>query len=211
MGVDPLRPGVLLDRDGVVNEMVYDADHGLVDSPARPDQLRLLPGAGAAIARLNAAGLPVAIVSNQPGIAKGKTTAALLDEVTRRLHALLAEQDARVDAVYYCLHHPQARLAEFRMTCDCRKPGSGLLVKAAADLDLDLRRSFMVGDGVTDVQAGRRAGCRTVWLGALKCDVCRLMRDDEATPDFMAPDLAAAVDLILTAGSDPQRETERCR
>src|SRR4051794_22929050 len=122
MGVDSLTPAVFLDRDGVINAMWYDAEHGTVDSPSNPSQFRLLAGAAAAIARLNAVHLPVIVVSNQPGIAKGKLVPTLLDQITARMHELLAAEGAHVDAVYYCLHHPDAHVREYHATCDCRKP-----------------------------------------------------------------------------------------
>jgi D-glycero-D-manno-heptose 1,7-bisphosphate phosphatase len=205
VGVGPLRRAVFLDRDGVVNAMWYDPEHGTVDSPARPDQWRLLDGAGAAIARLNAAGFLVVIVSNQPGIAKGKMVPALLEAITARMHEDLAAAGARVDAVYYCLHHPEAAVADYRRVCDCRKPAPGLLRRAAADLGIALEASYMIGDGVTDVQAGNRAGCRTIWIGTHKCDVCGLMRADDATPHVMTPTLDGAVDHVLSAVAVPER------
>ena len=104
----PTRRAVFLDRDGTLNEMVYDRDHGLVDSPVRPDQLRLLPGAAEAVRRINEMGLLAIIVSNQPGIAKGKTSLALLEATTVRLRSeMAATAGAVLDGVYYCLHHPE--------------------------------------------------------------------------------------------------------
>lgn len=197
MGVGPLRRAVFLDRDGVVNAMWYDPEHGTVDSPAHPDQLQVLPGVPAAIARLTAAGFAVAIVSNQPGIAKRKLVPRLLDAITERLRETLEAEGARLDGVYYCLHHPDAVVEAYRAVCDCRKPAPGLIRRAAAELDVDLPSSYMIGDGVTDVQAGRRAGCRTVWIGSRKCDVCRLMQEEDTRPDLVAPDLPHAVNLIL--------------
>lgn len=126
-----MKRGVFLDRDGVVNRMVYDAEHGTVDSPANPDQLEMLPGAAEAVRALNDLGLPVIVVSNQPGIAKGKMTLALQEAITSKLQAGLAAAGAHLDGVYYCLHHPDAALPEYRIRCDCRKPKPGLLLRAA--------------------------------------------------------------------------------
>lgn len=191
--------GVFLDRDGVINRMVYDAEHGTVDSPANPSQFELLPGVAAAVRALNDLGLRVVVVSNQPGIAKGKMTPALLDAITAKMKAGLVEADARLDGVYYCLHHPEAQLARYRQRCDCRKPQPGLLRQAAGDLQIDLGRSWMIGDGLVDVQAGRRAGCKTIWLGALKCDVCQLARAQDSWPDLVAGNLLEAARLIEKA------------
>lgn len=195
-----MHRGVFLDRDGVINAMVYDAEHGLVDSPANPEQFRLLPNVAPALRLLRAAGWRVAVVSNQPGIAKGKLTPALLDAITERMHAQLAAEDARLDGVYYCLHHPDAALAEYRLECACRKPQPGLLQQAAADLQIDLARSVMVGDGVTDVQAGRAAGCRTVFIGLRKAYLWVAFERGAAFPDWFAGSLFQAVEWIRKAG-----------
>jgi len=191
-----MKRGVFLDRDGVINRMVYDAEHGTVDSPTNPDQFELLPGAAEAIRMLNEMGLPVVVVSNQPGIAKGKMTATLLEAITAKMCTGLAAVGARLDGIYYCLHHPEAALPEYRVQCECRKPKPGLLQRAANELGLSLANSWMVGDGLTDVLAGKAAGCTTVWLGTLKCDVCQLAREKDAIPDWVASDLPEAVRMI---------------
>ena len=191
-----MRKAVFLDRDGVINAMVYDADHGLVDSPANPDQFALLPGAGQAVRTLNEMGWLTIVVSNQPGIAKGKLTPTLLDAITSKMHEELAQEGTRLDAVYYCLHHPDAVLDEYRVTCECRKPKPGLILQAAADLDVDLHRAYMIGDGVVDVQASRAAGCRTIFIGRRKCDVCRMFYENGGLPDHFVSNLSEAVAII---------------
>jgi len=192
------RRAVLIDRDGVINGMHYDPEHGLIDSPNHPDQFHLLPGVGAAIARLNELGFVTAVVSNQPGLAKGKMTRDVLDRITAKMLAGLRADGARVDGVYYCLHHPDARLPEYRIACECRKPRAGLLLQAAEELDLDLSASYMIGDGITDVQAGLAAGCTSIWIGRWKCDNCQAMEREGAVPHHAAQDLPQAVQLILT-------------
>lgn len=186
----------MLDRDGVINPMWYDPDHGTIDSPYRMEQFSLLPGAGEAIRRFRRLGFAVAVVSNQPGIGKGKVSAELLQQITDYMERLLAEEGASVDAIYYCLHHPAALLPEYRVDCDCRKPLPGLLLRAGQELDLDLTRSYMIGDGMTDVQAGQAAGCTTVWLGHWKCDICATMGSAAIKPDMVAENLAEASNLI---------------
>jgi D-glycero-D-manno-heptose 1,7-bisphosphate phosphatase len=143
----------LLDRDGTINVKAPEGEY--VESPG---EVRLLPGAAAAIARLNARGIPVVVVTNQRGIALGRMTEADLAAVHARLDELLAAEGARVDAYYHCPHE--------RGECDCRKPGTAMLERAAAEHGLDLRRAVMIGDAESDVEAGRRVGARTVLLGA---------------------------------------------
>ncbi|MEJ2568564.1 MAG: HAD family hydrolase, partial [candidate division WOR-3 bacterium] len=194
---------VFLDRDGVLNRLVCQRRTGIIDSPFTARQFELLPGAGAAVKRLNKLGLKTVVVSNQPGIAKGNFTAAVLDAKTRKLERALGRQGARLDGIYYCLHHPQAASPKYRKRCRCRKPKPGLLQLAARALDVDLRRSFMVGDNLTDVEAGKSAGCTTIFIGDWKCDWCRFMKAKNRTPDHIVPDLPAASRLIskIVAGT----------
>lgn len=191
---------VFLDRDGTLNEMVYDADHGTVDSPTHPEQLSLLPGAAEAVRRINELGLLAVVVSNQPIVAKGKASLGLLEQTTLRLRDVLAAAGAVLDGVYYCLHHPRARADAYRQACACRKPGAALLQQAAHAHGIDLARSYMVGDGLNDVAAGRAAGCRTVWIGNARWDWARVaVAEGVPDPDWIADDLREAVEVIAVA------------
>ncbi len=145
---------VFLDRDGTLIEEV--------DYLASPDEVRLIPGAADAVARLNALGVPVVVVTNQAGVARGYFPESGVAEVHARLDRLLAERSAHVDRYYVCPHHPTEGAAPYRRECDCRKPRPGLLLRAAAELGLDLAASCMVGDKLSDLEAGAAAGCRTV-------------------------------------------------
>jgi D-glycero-D-manno-heptose 1,7-bisphosphate phosphatase len=191
-----MQRAVFLDRDGVLNAMVYHREFGTVDSPAHPDEFELLPGAAEAVRRINEMGLLAVVVSNQPGVAKGRFTLPLLEATTRKLRLSLAAAEARLDAVYYCLHHPRALLPQYRVVCDCRKPKPGLLLKAARELNLDLARSYLVGDGVTDLCAGRAAGTSTVFVNDRKCYYCEQLARQGARPDFWVSTLPEAVAVI---------------
>jgi len=173
---------VFLDRDGVINEDRDDYVKGV-------HELKVYPWVPASVRRLNEAGLPVFVVSNQQAIAKGiigeADLAAMQDEITHRVEA----GGGRISGFYYCRH----LAAEH---CSCRKPAPGMLMEAAREHDIDLSRSFMVGDSERDMIAGRRAGCWTVLVLTGK-----LTRDDVAElscqPDHVAEDLSRAVDYIL--------------
>lgn len=184
------RPAVFLDRDGTITREV--------DYLRDVRQLRLLPGAAGAIARLNKAGLAVVILTNQSGIARGLLTEEGLSRIHQELERRLARHGASVDAIHYCPHHPKATVAKYRRDCDCRKPAAGLLRRAAEGLDLDLARSFVIGDRARDLAPGRSAGCRIVLVrtgyGAQEA------REWSETwrPDRVAANLAAAVNWILT-------------
>jgi D-glycero-D-manno-heptose 1,7-bisphosphate phosphatase len=189
---------VFLDRDGVINPLLYHKDAGIVDSPFTLSQFRVLPHVPRAIRLLNDLGLLVIIVSNQPGIAKKHFDAAMLDRFDRKLHASLKPVGGHLDAVYYCLHHPDAMVKRLRKRCSCRKPGVGLLLQAEKDFGLSLSQSYMVGDGLTDIEAGDRAGCRTIFIGRWKSEYSRFIRPSDLCPTFVAKDLSEAARIIQT-------------
>ena len=179
---------VFLDRDGTLIEEVNYLAH--------PSQVRLIPGAAAAVRRLNAAGVPVVVVTNQAGVARGYFPEGRVAEVHAHLSAVLAADGARVDAYYFCPHHPTAGVGKYKAACACRKPHPGMLVTAAADLRLDLSRSWMVGDKLCDLRAGAAAGCRTVLVRTgYGATVGGPLSTVELRLAGVAADLAAAVDL----------------
>lgn len=187
---------VFLDRDGVINRYVYHAEFGTVDTPANPEEFDLLPGVAEGIAELNELGLAVIVVSNQPGIAKGKLTPWLLDAITEKMRAQLALSGARLDGVFYCRHHPEAVLDGYRADCDCRKPRAGLLFRAAKEHGIDLSESFLVGDDVPDILAGRTAGVTTLLVSPHRCSVCEEFSARGAYPDRVVRDLKEASGVI---------------
>jgi D-glycero-D-manno-heptose 1,7-bisphosphate phosphatase len=188
------RPAVFIDRDGTLLEEV--------DFLTSEEELVLLPGAARAVARLNAAGLPAVVVTNQSGVARG-----LLDEqMLARLHARLAEllraEGASLDLVLYCPHHPELGAPPYRRICDCRKPAPGMLTEAARRLDLDLARSWIVGDDERDLAAGRAVGARGILVATGKgAAVKAALRRDGAPLPLFAADLAQAVEWILAGGA----------
>src|SRR5229473_6899661 len=142
---------VLLDRDGVINALVYHEDAGVIDAPFTRSQFKLLPRVPKAIRLLNDLGLSVAIVSNQPGIAKGHLKPELLKTFERRILSEVRAAGGRINGTYYCLHHPEAKVRKLRQRCHCRKPEIGLLERAAADFGVRLDECYMVGDGISDL------------------------------------------------------------
>ncbi|HEV2523285.1 MAG TPA: HAD-IIIA family hydrolase [Candidatus Acidoferrales bacterium] len=207
---------VFLDRDGVINRYAYDAEFGTVDTPATPEQFELLAGAGEAIAALNQMGLPVIVVSNQPGIAKGKLTQKLLDAITAKMVNELSAAGARLDQVLYCPHHPEATLPEYRIVCDCRKPKPGLLLLAAKEWKFDLAGSFLVGDGVQDILAGTAAGVATILLAPRRCTICEEFESRGAHPHQVTENLSEAVraigEMLTNQGRTrpPSRRVQPC-
>ncbi|HEY2896995.1 MAG TPA: HAD family hydrolase [Gemmatimonadaceae bacterium] len=179
-----LRPALFLDRDGTIN---VDTVH-----VSQPDTVRLIPGAAAAIARVNAAGIPVLVISNQSGIGRGLFTVQEYEAVRASIDDLLKAEGAHVLSTYYCPHSP-----DVEPSCECRKPGPGLYRQAAAEHGIDLARSWYVGDRLRDIQPARTFGGRGILVP----------RDTTPAADVVAArdsfaistSLGAAVDRILSA------------
>jgi len=197
-----MNRAVFLDRDGVINELVYYGEQGIINSPFTMEQVKLFPWAGKAIKKLSRAGYKVVIVSNQPGIAKGHLSHQAFEEIRQKMKTGLAKQGAFVDGEYYCFHHPDGVVEALRANCECRKPKPGLLFQAARELDIDLSRSWMIGDGVIDVKAGKSAGSKSILLGKMKCELCRRLDEENVRPDAIAPNLIEAVDIVLNLGGE---------
>lgn len=188
------RPAVFVDRDGVINELVPDPVSGRTESPLRVDDVRLIPGAAAALRALADGGWRLVGVSNQPGAAKGLISLDELRVIQARVLELLAAEGARFDDFRLCLHHPEGVVSELAGECDCRKPAPGMLLAAADELGLDLGRSWMVGDTDGDVQAGHAAGCRAILVENRHSAHKRIA---ELSPDAVVSDLRAAAGVIL--------------
>ena len=190
-----LKRAVFLDRDGTVNEQMGYINH--------LDRLVLLPGVGRAIRRLNHSGLAVVVVSNQSGVARGYFPNSLVNQVNREMRHRLAQTGAELDGIYYCPHHPRAEVEEYRQSCNCRKPGSGLFEKAAAELQLDLSRSYVVGDRSSDIKAGRNIGAKSILVltGYGKGERDHVLPSLDYGPDHVAEDLEGAADWIIEDAS----------
>jgi D-glycero-D-manno-heptose 1,7-bisphosphate phosphatase len=182
-----LKPAIFLDRDGVLIE----DSHYLGDQ----SRVRLVPGSSEAVAALNRAGWVVVVVTNQSGVARGMFTEADVGDVHAHLAELLLGFGAKIDAWQYCPHHPEGGVAEYRVACACRKPQAGMLLRAAEERGLDLAASWMIGDRVSDLEAGAAAGCRTALVrtgyGTL-VNPAELDRD-ALKLELVAADLADAV------------------
>ena len=152
---------IFLDRDGTINKYV-----GFLK---RPEEFELLPRAAEAIKAINKSGYLAIVVTNQPVVARGDVTFGQLDEIHNKMETLLGEQGAYVDDIYYCPHHPdlgfEGEIRKLKIECTCRKPSPGMLLKAADKYNIDLSKSWMIGDDERDIQAGKNAGCRTAFIG----------------------------------------------
>ena len=184
--MEALARAVFLDRDGT---LIRDTGHAF-----RPADIELLDGVAAGLRRLQQAGYCLIVVTNQAGVAKGFFKEEDVFAMHRRLREILSREGVGIADFYYCPHHPDGSVPEYARRCDCRKPEPGLILRASRERSIELRDSWLIGNGLTDVQAGQTAGCRTVLLGA---------DADEATEDSLPPqtavarNFAQAVEIIL--------------
>jgi D-glycero-D-manno-heptose 1,7-bisphosphate phosphatase len=184
---------VFLDRDGTINEEVSYL--------SRVEDIRLVPGASEGIKRLARSGFRIVVVTNQSGVARGYFDEERVMEINSALASMLAEQGAPVHGWYFCPHHPDAAVERYRLECHCRKPAPGLIEQAAGEMAIDCQESFMIGDAIRDVEAGIRAGCRSVLVrtghGMEACRDGKLLRLAGEHNIHVAEDLNAASLWIL--------------
>ncbi len=183
-----MQRAVFLDRDGTIIE-----ERGLI---TKKEEIKLFPYSAEAIKLLNSLGLLVIIVTNQPQVARGLCTEKDVEELNKHVVNLLNKHGAKVDAVYYCPHHPERKYGgnlKYRVPCDCRKPAPGMLLKAAQEYRINLNASFMIGDSTRDIAAGKNAGCRTILVKtgyAGRDNVCKV------APDYICENLLEAAKLV---------------
>jgi D,D-heptose 1,7-bisphosphate phosphatase len=179
------KRAVFLDRDGVINREI-----GILSSVK---QLKILPSAAAAIMALNKMGFLVVIITNQPVIARGLISEPELDAIHAVMVRRLARRGAKIDAIYYCPHHPEADVKKYRVRCRCRKPNIGLIMRAVKEHGIALDKSFLIGDRTVDIVAGKKARVRTILV---KTGFGGKDEKFKVVPDFTAKDLTAAVRII---------------
>lgn len=191
------RPAVFIDKDGtLIHDVPYNVD---------PARIALVPGAGEALRLMQEAGYAIVIATNQPGVAAGRFPASALDGVRGRLEALLAPHGVKLTGFYYCPHAP----ASASRSCGCRKPEPGLLHQAATRHAIDLAASWMIGDILNDVEAGRRAGCRTALIDCGNETQWELSA--WRMPDLVAHDLRTAAQLVTRVACTEAARAEAVR
>ena len=182
---------VFLDRDGVINRNVYNPDTGVLESPHRIEDFELFPWTIESIRQLKNY-FKLFLVSNQPSFAKRKTSLENIQEIHNKFLSILIENGLEFDNCYYCYHHPEGSEPAYSGPCECRKPNPFFLRSAEREFTLDMTSSWMVGDRITDIQCGKAAGVRTIFIsdtmeeGTLECP-----------PDFTAVNLKEASNIIL--------------
>jgi D-glycero-D-manno-heptose 1,7-bisphosphate phosphatase len=194
MGAD--RRAVFLDRDGVINRNVFNPATREFEAPLTVKDFALLPGVCEALLRLQSAGFLLFLVSNQPNIAKRKSTLEELRAIDEELRRVLKAREMQFAAHSYCLHHPDGEAAGYSGKCACRKPSPYFLLRARREFGVDLGRSWIVGDRATDILCGRAAGVRTILIDTNGAGC------GPVSPDRIAADLGAAADIICAASTE---------
>jgi D-glycero-D-manno-heptose 1,7-bisphosphate phosphatase len=185
-----MNKAVFLDRDGVITQEPPHYAHKI-------DQLELIPKSAEAIRLLNINGFKVIVVSNQAGVARGYYQEKDIQIYNNEMKRQLEEKGAYIDAIYYCPHYPKATIKEYRINCDCRKPKPGMLKQAEKDLNLNLKLSFLVGDKISDIEAGYRAGCKTILVLTGQGNVeLKKISEMDTKPTYISKDLFAAIQII---------------
>ncbi len=183
------RPGLFVDRDGTINEEV--------DFLTNPDHLHILPGAVEALRSAMQMGFRIVVTTNQSGVARGLLTEQRLLDIHASLKRRLESEGVILDAIYYCPHHPDYGEPPYRVDCDCRKPKPGMIRQAERELDIDLSRSFVVGDRMIDIQAGNALGLPSILVlsgyGQAEVELCR---NNNVPITHVAADLREAVEHI---------------
>ena len=190
-----MRAAVFLDRDGVLNPNVRNPDTGFYESPHRVEDFTLYPDTVSHLQKLQDRGYALFLVSNQPSFALGKTTMEQLQAIHRVLHQRMTEADIQFTEYYYCYHHPDGVVPDYRGACRCRKPSGYFLECAARDHHVDLHRSWIVGDRDTDVQMAGDDGPRTILIRSSLPGA----KQGQSRPDYEAENLGDAVRLITQA------------
>ncbi len=174
----------------------FDRDGTLIHDPGylnHPDQVQVADGAAEALKEFQLLGYKTVVASNQSGVARGIVTVEMLERIHDRLRELLAIKGATLDAIYYCPYHPDGVVPEYTKESDWQKPKPGMLLTAAREMDLDLTRSWMIGDSDRDVEAGRSAGCKTILISSAHSESGHR---HESKPDFLAVNLREAVNIV---------------
>lgn len=184
------RTAVFLDRDGTINEEAEYLAHA--------DRLLVLPRVGEAIRLLNQNHILTVLVTNQSGIARGYFTESALSDIHERLTAILKNDGAHLDGIYYCPHHPEVGLPEYRVDCNCRKPRTGMIESAAREFKIDAERSYVIGDKIIDIELAHNSGAKGIMVmtgyGREELKSCS---ERKIWPDHIADDLYDAVKWIL--------------
>jgi len=172
------KKAIFLDRDGVIVKMHYDRNLGIIDTPLSVKQVEFVSGIFELLHFAKSLGYLLIIVSNQPGVGIKKISLKRHREMKDCITLALQKKGITLDGQYYCMHHPYASIPKYRKECTCRKPKIGLFLQAAKDLNINLKKSWMIGDGIHDIVTGNKAGCKTILVGnIIEAEYLRILEE----------------------------------
>ena len=188
-----MNKAIFFDRDGVINNLIFNPKTGEYESPHEPEDLEIISGALETIKTLSDKGYQIFVISNQPSYAKGKTTLEKIKEIQQKLKTQIEDCGINIREYYYCYHHPDGIVPEYTGECKCRKPKPFFIKKAEKDYDLDLSNSWMIGDQDSDIECGKNAGVKTILI--INKDSGK--KRGQVSPDYSVIGLSEIINLIL--------------
>lgn len=197
-----MNKAVFLDRDGVITKEPPYYAHKI-------DQLELIPKSAESIRLLNESGFKIVVISNQSGVARGYYQEKDIEIYNGAMKKKLEEENAYIDAIYYCPHYSEAIIEKYKIDCECRKPKPGMLKQAEKDLNLNLKLSFLIGDKMSDIEAGYRAGCKTILvLTGQGNDELKKISKIDIKPNYISNDLFAAIQIINRSNKNKENKNK---
>lgn len=194
-----MNKACFFDRDGVIVQMIHDLENGHIRTVLNPDQVRFVPGIFELLKTTKNLGYRNIVISNQPDIGLKRISKTNFEKVREIISQRLKKEGIKLDEEYYCFHHPFAELPEYQKKCGCRKPEAGLILQAAKEHNINLKNSFMIGDGVNDVIAGHKTGCKTILIAnLLEAEYLRLLEErlGKIKPDHIVKNLYEVVKMF---------------
>jgi D-glycero-D-manno-heptose 1,7-bisphosphate phosphatase len=194
-----MNKAVFYDRDGTIMKMIYDPDEGIIQTAKKPSQINFVPGIIDIIKHTTSLGYKNIIASNQAGVGAQKISLKNFNNVKNEMTQLITKQGAIIDAQYYCFHHPSATIQKYKKDCDCRKPKPGLLIQASLEHNIDLNKSWIIGDSINDVLAGNSVGCKTILLANLdESEYLHVLEENlkGIKPNYLIKNLEEAINII---------------
>jgi len=189
---------IFLDRDGVLNDLILYSEDGILDSPNTAKDFRLIPNTIKPLKKLKKLGFYLILISNQPGIAKKKYDLNEFNKIKIKMETILAKNQIVFDAQYYCLHHPQAINKLYKKNCTCRKPKTKMFCDGIKDFDIDVKKSFVIGDGLVDMKLAKSVKCNSIFIGNVNSTIAKIFKQEKIIPFYIAHDLDEAVNYIQT-------------
>lgn len=187
-----MQRAIFLDRDGVINCLVFNQETKEYEAPQKPDDLKLFPWTIDSLKELMGLRYKLFIISNQPDYAKGKTSLENIFEVHKKLHQIFSDNNITFTEYYYCYHHPDGVVKDYSIVCECRKPGNFFLREAKSKYDIDIHNSWFIGDRDTDIYCGQSLGLKTVLIKLKESE----SKANQSKPDYYVENLQKAVETI---------------